>query len=98
MREMNAHRVTITMRDGSVFRGNINIGSCRRLFDFFEKTDKSPFIVMFDTTVGENKEKCVYFINRNHIVLVKPNDVDERTCLLQKITLEGKLELEGKLG
>jgi hypothetical protein len=92
MREMNAHQVTITMRDGSVFRGSINIGTCRRLADFLQKTDSGSFIVMFDTTVGENKEKGVYFINRKQIVTVEPNEVDERTIWLRSVTLESKQE------
>ena len=49
---MNAQRVTITMRDGSAFRGYINIGWCRRLSDFFRKSESS-FIVVFDATIGE---------------------------------------------
>jgi hypothetical protein len=76
MREMNAQRVTITMRDGSVFRGCINIGSCRRLSDFFRKPDSEAFVVMFDTTVGESKGKSVYFLNWNHILWVEPNEDD----------------------
>jgi len=72
MTEMNAHRVTITMRDGSVFRGYINIGSCRRVSDFLRRSDNSPFVIMFDTTIGENNEKKVYFLNLNHILWVEP--------------------------
>ena len=75
MREMNAQRVNITMRDGSVFRGYINIGSCRRLSDFFRKPDNSPFIVMFEATIGESEEKSVYFLNWNHILWVEPDEV-----------------------
>ncbi len=74
MREMNAHRVTITMTNGNVFSGYINIGSCRRLTDFFGKSDNSRFVVMFDTTIGESQEKGVYFIYRAHILSVEePN-------------------------
>lgn len=76
MREMNAQRVSITMRDGSVFRGYINIGSCRRISDFFRKSDNSPFVVMFETTIGESKGKSVYFLNWNHILWVEPKEED----------------------
>ncbi|SPF46701.1 conserved hypothetical protein [Syntrophobacter sp. SbD1] len=90
MREINAHRVTITLRDGSVFRGSINIGSSRRLSDFFRKSDNSPFIVIFDTTVGQNKEKGVYFLNWNHILWVEPNEVDDQPSFPGSITLESE--------
>lgn len=73
MREMNAKGVTITMRDGTVFRGMINIGSSRRLSDFFRKSE-NLFIVIFDAVVGERGKKGVYFLNRDHILWVEPND------------------------
>ncbi|MFZ0929380.1 MAG: hypothetical protein WAN11_12310 [Syntrophobacteraceae bacterium] len=91
MREMNAQRVNITMRDGSVFRGYINIGSCRRISDFFRKSDTSPFIVMFEAATGENKEKGVYFLNWSHILWVQP-DEDEPGGSFDSITLENELQ------
>ncbi|MGO9374222.1 MAG: hypothetical protein ACLQBD_19295 [Syntrophobacteraceae bacterium] len=75
MREMNAQRVTIMMRDGSAFRGFINIGSCRRLSDFFRKSE-SLFLVMFEATIGEGKEKGVYFLNWDHILWVEPSETE----------------------
>jgi hypothetical protein len=77
MREMNAHQVTIGMRDGSVFRGYINIGSNRRLSDFFRKSE-SPFIIVFETTIGEGKEKGVYFLNWHHILWVEPGEAESQ--------------------
>jgi hypothetical protein len=76
MREMNAGHVSITMRDGSVFRGYINIGSSRRISDFFRKPDNNPFIVMFETAIGDSEEKRVYFINFKHILWVEPLEDD----------------------
>ncbi len=70
---MNAKRTIITMKDGSIFRGCINIGSSRRLSDFFRKPE-SMFVVLFDATLGEGKDKSVYFLNRNHILWVKPDE------------------------
>ncbi len=75
MREMNAQRVTIMMRDGSAFRGFINIGSCRRLSDFFRKSE-SLFLVMFEATIGEGKEEGVYFLNWDHILWVEPSETE----------------------
>ncbi|MGA2937601.1 MAG: hypothetical protein ABSF52_10945 [Syntrophobacteraceae bacterium] len=91
MREMNARRVNITMRDGSVFRGYINIGSCRRISDFFRKTDNSPFIVMFETAIGESKEKSVYFLNLNHVLWVEPYE-DDREGSSGSLALESELK------
>ncbi|MGO9313121.1 MAG: hypothetical protein ACLQDI_10335 [Syntrophobacteraceae bacterium] len=75
MSEINAQRVTIMMRDGSAFRGFINIGSCRRLSDFFRKSE-SLFLVMFEATIGEGKEKGVYFLNWDHILWVEPSETE----------------------
>jgi hypothetical protein len=92
MREMNAHRVIITMRDGTVFRGYINIGSSRRLSDFFRKPDGSPFVVVFEATSGENKEKSVYFLNWSHILWVEPGELDESTSFPDGIASESDLQ------
>jgi hypothetical protein len=92
MREMNARRVTITMRDGNVFHGYINIGTCRRLSDFFGKSDSSPFVVMFDTTIGESKGKKLYFINRNHIVSVRPDELDDRPFFPGSMAIKSELK------
>lgn len=91
MREMNARRVDITMRDRSVFQGYINIGSCRRLSDFFRKSDNSPFIVIFDAAIGESKEKGVYFLNWDHILWVEPHE-DDRDGDPGSIILENELK------
>lgn len=73
MREMNARRITIAMQDGTVFHGLINIGSCRRLSDFFRK-EEGTFIVLFEASIGNGAEKDVYFLNRNNILWAKPDD------------------------
>ncbi len=70
---MNAKRVTIMMRDGTVFQGFTNIGSARRLSDFFKKSD-STFITIFDAVIGDGVEPEVYFINKNHILWAKPGE------------------------
>ncbi len=89
MREMNARRVNITMRDGSVFRGYINIGSCRRISDFFRKTDNCPFVVMFEAAIGESKKKSVYFLNWDLILWVEPQE-DDREDASGSIALENE--------
>ncbi len=90
MREMNAQRVTVTMRDGTVFRGFLNIGSCRRLSDFFRKPENTPFIVMFDTMMGQSEEKRVYFLNMNHIQWIEPNELEEQQPYPHGLALENE--------
>lgn len=45
---------------------------------------------MFDTTMGENKEKRVYFLNCKHILWVQPDEL--QTHLPDGISLESDLE------
>jgi len=92
MREMNAQHVIVTMRDKSVFHGFINIGACRRLSDFFRKPDDTPFIVLFNTTVGESKEEGVYFLNWNQILWVEPNEVGGPPLLPGRVASESLLK------
>ncbi|MEN6440825.1 MAG: hypothetical protein ABFD97_19815 [Syntrophobacter sp.] len=70
---MNTSEVTITMVDGTVFHGSINIGTSRRVSDYFNKGD-SLFIILFNSRRDKNGDKEVYFLNRNHILWVKPED------------------------
>ncbi|HYA43104.1 MAG TPA: hypothetical protein VEF34_17510 [Syntrophobacteraceae bacterium] len=90
MTEMNAQPVNIKMRDGSVFQGYINIGSCRRLSDFFRRSDASPFVVMFETNMGENREKSVYFLNWDHILWVEPREPHGPPSFRGDVTFESE--------
>jgi hypothetical protein len=72
MREMNASKVVVRLVDGTLMRGKTNIGNARRLSDFFNKTE-SLFHVFFDVSM-EGQEGGVVFVNRNHIVWVKPDE------------------------
>ncbi|MFZ2445746.1 MAG: hypothetical protein WAW37_05275 [Syntrophobacteraceae bacterium] len=78
MREMNARKVIVTMVDGTVFHGSTNIGNSRRISDHLKK-DESMFLVLFDAVLGNHGERQVYFINRNHILWVKPDDMANGT-------------------
>lgn len=72
MREVNARRITVTMTDGTVFRGSINIGSARRISDYLRRNES--MFVLFDATMGDGAQKDVYFLNTNHILWVKPDE------------------------
>jgi hypothetical protein len=73
MREMNARKVIVSMVDGTIFRGYTNIGASRRLSDYFRKSE-NMFIVLFEASIENDTEKDVYFINKDHIVWVKPDE------------------------
>jgi len=75
-------KVTIKTSDGSVFRGSVNMGPKDRVSDIFTQDDPdgiiAPFVILFDVSESSDKEyiagKRVYFINRRHIVWVRPDD------------------------
>ncbi len=75
MREMNARRIIVTMTEGTVFRGSINIGNSRRISDYFRRNE--TMFVLFNATLGDGTEKEVYFLNTNHILWVKPDEHTE---------------------
>ena len=88
MRDINAQRVIITMRDGTVFQGLINIGSARRVSDFFRKAE-STFIVLFDAVKAEGQEgEKVYFINKHHILWVEPIEVSREMEMHEDFTMD----------
>ena len=89
MRDMNAQRVIITMRDGTVFQGRTNIGSARRVSDFFRKAE-GMFIILFDAVKGEGQEeKKVYFLNRNYILWVEPGEVEHELEMREELAMDG---------
>ena len=88
MRDINAKRVIVTMRDGTVFKGLINIGSARRVSDFFRKAE-SMFIILFDAVKAEGQEdEKVYFINKHHILWVEPIEVSREMEIHEELTLD----------
>jgi hypothetical protein len=80
-------KVTIKTSDGSVFRGSVNMGPRERASDLFTQDDPdgiiAPFVILFDVSESSDKEfiagKRVYFINRRHIVWVRPDDERKAT-------------------
>ncbi len=72
MREMNTRKIIVTMTDGTVFRGSINIGSSRRISDYFRRNES--MFVLFNATLDHGADKEVYFLNTRHILWVKPDE------------------------
>lgn len=76
MPPMNAKKVLLKLRDGTVLRGTTNIGNSRRLSDFFNRSDNN-FIVLFDVSMKSQCGEGVIFLNKNEILYAVPQD--ERT-------------------
>ncbi len=88
MRDINAQHVIITMRDGTVFEGLANIGSARRVSDFFRKVE-TMFIVLFDAVKAEGQEeKKVYFINKNHIMWIEPTEISQEIEIHRELRMD----------
>jgi hypothetical protein len=74
--------VLLKIADGSVLRGKVNVGNRERLSDFFTQDDPDniipPFLILFEASQidgnEERSEEEVYFINRRHIIWIKPED------------------------
>ena len=80
-------KVTVKTSDGSVFRGSVNLGPRERVSDLFTQDDSdgiiAPFVILFDVAESSDKEfiagKRVYFINRHHVVWVRPDEEQKVT-------------------
>lgn len=69
----NKKRVVVTMVDGKVFEGVVNIKDHERLSDLF-MDDDSRFIILYEMSLYDLEKKSVYFINKDHVVYVQPLD------------------------
>ncbi len=81
MREINARRITVVMQDGTRFNGLINVGSIRRLSDYFRKAE-GDFMVIFNAVINDDTEPGVFFLNRNSIAWAKPHETNESEKML----------------
>ena len=64
--------IVIKTSDGSTLIGKINLGIKERVSDIFTKTG-NPFVILFDAKHRDGEEK-VFFVNKDHIVWVEPNE------------------------
>ena len=64
--------ITIKTSDGSTVRGRVNITPHQRVSELFT-IQKGPFVVMIDASYGGVSGKT-FFINKQHIVWVEPED------------------------
>ena len=69
---VNYRTITVKTTDGSTLQGKINLTENKRVSDLFTQGD-APFIVLVDVAYMETTGKT-FFINKNHIVWVEPED------------------------
>ena len=65
-------KITVKTADGSLLHGKVNITSKQRISDLFTKGD-DPFFIMVETVSSEGEGKT-YFINKEYIVWVEPEE------------------------
>lgn len=60
------------LTDGSLIHGRTNIRTRNRLSDVLNM-EEDPFLVLYDASFA-GKAQTTVFINKHHIVWIKPND------------------------
>jgi len=67
------HKCTIYMFDGRTIKGKININPVGRLSDVFTQ-NQSPFVVIYDATIGDGSRKRTFFLNKSGIAWAEPEE------------------------
>ena len=71
--EVREYNCSIHMLDGNTITGKVNACSLRRLSEVFTK-DQSPFVVIYDATIGDGSRKRTFFLSKSAIAWVEPED------------------------
>ena len=69
--KVKEYKCTINMFDGRSITGKININPMGRLSDVFTK-DQSPFVVIYDATIGDDPSKRTFILNKSGIAWAEP--------------------------
>jgi len=69
--EVREYKCTIHMLDGNTITGKVNICALKRLSEVFTKA-QSPFVVIYDATVGDGSRKRTFFLSKSAIAWVEP--------------------------
>ena len=70
--EAKKSSVLIRCTDGTSIEGKVTLSEVRRVSDLLNK-GKDPFIIVTDASMGGGSGQTI-FINKNHIVSVRPKD------------------------
>ena len=74
--EVRVHKCTIHMLDGHTITGHVNIGTMRRLSEVFTQDD-SPFVTIYDATIGDGSRKRTFFLNKSAIAWAEPEKAEQ---------------------
>ena len=69
--EIKESRCSVHMFDGRTITGIININPMGRLSDVFTQ-DQSPFVVVYDATIGDDHRHRTFILNKSGISWVEP--------------------------
>jgi len=69
--EVKESRCAVHMFDGRTITGKININPMGRLSDVFTQ-DQSPFVVIYDATIGDDHRHRTFILNKSGISWVEP--------------------------
>ncbi len=71
--EVKEHMCAVHMFDGRTITGKINISPMGRLSDVFTQ-DQSPFVVIYDATIGNDSRLRTFILNKSGISWVEPEE------------------------
>ena len=74
--EIKEYMCTVHTFDGPVIRGKINTTHMERLSDLFTK-DQSPFVVIYNATVGDDTKNKTLILNKSGIFWVEPDEPEK---------------------
>jgi hypothetical protein len=75
--EVNEYKCNVHMFDGRTIKGKVNINIMGRLSDMFTK-NPSPFVVVYDATLGDDSKRRTLILNKTGISWVEPEDPEEK--------------------
>jgi hypothetical protein len=74
--QIKEYNCTVHMFDGRTIKGKININIMGRLSDMFTK-NPSPFVVVYDATLGDDPKRRTLILNKTGISWVEPEEPEE---------------------
>jgi hypothetical protein len=74
--EIKEYKCTVHMFDGRTIKGKVNINIMGRLSDMFTK-NPSPFVVVYDATLGDDPKRRTLILNKTGISWVEPEEPEK---------------------
>ena len=76
MYEIKEYICTVHTFEGRVIRGKINTTHMERPSDLFTK-DQSPFVVIYNATIGDDLKNRTLILNKSGISWVEPEEPEK---------------------